>query len=201
MKIIKQSVELLSITHDALELIEQIGRTSKLSKSTGKRNETKEFIQKRINDSHFGLFEHAHASFRIITSRGITHELVRHRLCSFCQESTRYCDYPELILVSQFHPNSIEGIHLQDLCAEVEKQLEFLKTINISKEKIRDLYPTCLKAQIDITTNFRQWMHILKLRLAPTAHPMMQELMKKIYNILYKQYPEIFNLENLKLGW
>ena len=201
MIIVKQSADLLYITHDALELIEQIGRVSHQSKSTNKKNETNEFIGKRIADHHFGLFEHAHATFRLITSRGISHELVRHRLCSFCQESTRYCNYSDLKVVLQFHPSSNEGMQFQNCIEEIEKCIEKLKNANVPLDKIRDLYPTCLKTEIVMSANFRQWMHVLKLRLSLKAHPMMQELMSKVFSILYREYPLIFNQANLALEW
>lgn len=194
----KQKVELLDITHDALELIERIGRVSHQSKKIGTLRETHEFITKRIQEQHFGLFEHAHATFKFITSRAITHELVRHRLCSFVQESTRYCDYKGLDFVSNLQLDSPE---FKEFETALKKCREYLQNKGIKIEDIRDIFPACLKAEIVMTANFRQWMHIIKLRYSNKAHPMMTELMGGVYDILHSQYPSIFCLENLKLGW
>lgn len=194
----KQKVNLLCITHDAMELIEQIGRVSYQSKKTNTKRETEIFIETRIKEQHFGLFEHAHATFRFITSRAITHELVRHRLCSFIQESTRYCSYKSLDFISNLPINS-SGF--KEFEQALKKYKESLESQGLKNEDIRDIFPACLKAEIVMTANFRQWMHVLKLRYSNKAHPMMTELMGMVYDILHSQYPFIFSLENLKLGW
>ena len=95
MKIVKPSVELLWATYEPELEIELAGRTCYKSEGSIKEGSAKKLINKLITSGHHAMIEHACASFRIITDRGITHEIVRHRIASYAQESTRYCNYAD----------------------------------------------------------------------------------------------------------
>jgi thymidylate synthase (FAD) len=189
MKIVQSSATLEFITPNALEIIERAGRTAYQSEPKG----AAEFVKKLKNLGHLSVFEHAIASFRLVTDRGVSHELVRHRIASFTQESTRYCDYSGEISV--ICPPEIEGNAYKtwDISVrECERCYSLLREAGYSPQTARAVLPTCLKTEIVITANFREWMHIFELRCSPAAHPQMKSLMEICQATLRKWYPEIF---------
>jgi len=93
MRLIKPSIEFLWITPEPLETIEKAGRTCYKSEDKIASTSAERFVQKLLMKGHFAMIEHASASYRVVCDRGVTHEIVRHRLFSYAQESTRYCDY------------------------------------------------------------------------------------------------------------
>lgn len=186
MKIINPSVELLSITPDAEQLIERCGRVSHDSEAKITETSARKFIQERIEQGHYSVLEHASATFLIVCNRGVSHELVRHRLASFTQLSTRYCEPPGVIL-----PRELEGWASPDLF-ETYSQL-----INrgFSRDVARSVLPLCTATRVAVTANFREWRHILGLRTSPKAHPQMREIMEQIREILVAHAPSVFTPE------
>lgn len=208
MKIIKQSVELLSVTPNALELIEKAGRTCYKSESKISKTSSEKFIQRIIKSGHESVLEHASATFRIITDRGISHEIVRHRIASYSQESTRYVKYDEccFILPLDFYNENWKEvigndfpvtIHKKDeihihldyptlrwmfMCIEAERTYQYFLNSGLKKELARSIFPTCLKTEIVMTTNFRDWRHFIKLRANKAAHPQIREIAGMIIN-------------------
>jgi thymidylate synthase (FAD) len=200
MKIIGPSVELLWITPDAAKQVEMATRTCYKSEDAYSPERTAAFLDKIVNQYHHeSVVEHGVASFRIITDRGITHELVRHRIASYSQESTRYVNYTK----DKHGGGNIQFIHPLDLTPE---QLEFSEwayttiesiynkaiAIGMSPQQAREYLPNGVKTEIVMTTNFRSWLNFIKLRTAKGAHPKMQVVAKLIQTILCKEVPEIF---------
>ena len=203
MKIIKQHVKLEWITPNALETIEKIGRVCYKSEDNIINDSAKKFIQNIIKRGHHAVLEHAYASFRIITDRGISHELVRHRIANYCQESTRYCNYSkekfgnEISVIQPPHldPKSYEIWY--NACEYAEKHyFELLE--NNSPQIARSVLPTCLKTELVMTANFREWRHVLSLRADKAAHPQVREISVMIYNILMKHHDIVFG--DLEIG-
>jgi thymidylate synthase (FAD) len=93
MKIIKPNAQLLWVTPNAEEIIERAGRVCYKSEDKITNESSFKFIKMLLDRKHEAVLEHACASILFICDRGVTHELVRHRLASYCQESTRYCNY------------------------------------------------------------------------------------------------------------
>ncbi len=160
-------VELLSITPNAEKLIETAGRTSYLSFPKQRENTEKTFIRMLIKNQHLSVLEHAYATFRISgVSRAFTHQLVRHRLCSFIQQSQRYVDESNF---NYIEPDSIENnpeahsifVDFMDRAKEVYSKLQKLK---IKKEDSRYVLPNAVESQIVVTANLREWRHIIYLR-------------------------------------
>lgn len=145
------------------------------------------------------ILRHIWLTTRLITDRGVTHELVRHRPPSYSQESTRYCDYGK----DKFG-NQISVIEPPDL--SVEQRMQWLKTCEyleaiylgmiregVSPQIARSILPNCLKTEIVVTTHLREWQYIFKMRLwSKKAHPQMRELMQLTYNVLNETLPEVF---------
>lgn len=198
MKIIKPSVKLLNITTNAEKLIELAGRVCYKSEDLITEESSTKFIQNIIKRGHEAVLEHANASLLFICDRGVTHELVRHRLVAYCQESTRYCNYSK----DKFN-NQLTFIEPPDLdknskiiwnfCCEYAEE-SYLKLIEagVSPQIARSVLPNSLKTEIVATANMREWRHIFKLRTSEFAHPQIKEVMLLAKDILKKECPNIF---------
>ena len=119
MNIIQPSATLEWITPNAMQIIEKAGRVCYKSETKISNDSAESFIKNILKRGHESVIEHASASFRIITDRGITHEIVRHRIASFSQESTRYCNYSN----AKFN-NAISVIEPPELTITTKKSLE-----------------------------------------------------------------------------
>lgn len=199
MKIVKQSVELVWATNKPEKQIEIAGRTCYKSEDRITDESAGAFV-KRIKDSgHHAMLEHAVASFKIITDRGISHEIVRHRIASFAQESTRYCNYSkdkfdnELTFIK---PPELKTAYQMSVwnhgCVFAEMGYFELIKSGISPDIARSLLPTCLKTEIIMTANLREWMHFIYLRTSTAAHPQIQTIAKAIQKHLVLYAPNIF---------
>jgi thymidylate synthase (FAD) len=198
MKAIQQRVELEWITPDPLYLIERAARTCYKSDPT--TEDSGEFVKRiAINQGHASVIEHASASFRVITDRAIGNEVVRHRIASYSQESTRYVNYTK----EKHGGGDIQFIHPLDL---TEEQLRFsiraykicealynrAIKLKMTPQQARDYLPLGTKTEFVMTTNFREWLHFLKLRTSPAAHPKMRVLAKMIGEILAVECSALF---------
>lgn len=179
MKIINQSVKLIDNLsyEEILAKIEKCGRVCYQSPSKGN---PEQFIKMLINRGHESVLEHVSLTFDIITNRNISHQIVRHRIASYSQESTRYVNYAEL----EFIPtsNNYNSDYL-----EYSESMYVNSTEN--PEVKRDLLPGCVKTQLIMTMNMRELRHFLKLRLSKAAHPQIRELANMINDILKEKYP------------
>lgn len=202
MQIIEPSVELLWVTPNAAYNVEMATRTAYKSEAAYDPEKSPAFLDRVIKQMHHeSVVEHACASFRIITDRGITHEIVRHRLASYTQESTRYVNYMKdkhgagdikfiPPLVCQFDPAKME---FAKRAFEQEQQVyNDAISFGFTPQEARDFLPNGVKTEIVMTCNFREWLHFLKLRTAPAAHPKMRVVAKMIAAELHKACPEIF---------
>ena len=188
-------VELLSITPNAEKLIENAGRTAYLSFSKQEKGTEKNFIRTLIKNGHFTVLEHAYATIKISgVSRAFTHQLVRHRLCSYTQQSQRYVDEsnfnfiePELIK-NNANAHSIFIKYIE----ESKKVYSELQKIGIKNEDARFVLPNAIESQIVITTNFREWRHIIELRGSHNAQWEIRRVAIEILKILKKHTSTIF---------
>jgi thymidylate synthase (FAD) len=219
MKIIKQSAILEAITPNALEFIERIGRVCYKSEALITSDSSREFIKMLLNPDkkHESVLEHAVATIRFITDRGVTHEIVRHRIASYSQESTRYCNYGKnkfgneltVILPVRFYKiylatitGNWEGITEEDRLkfgnwyTGIERCEEhYLRAIEIGEkpQEARDLLLNSLKTEIVMTANFREWRHFFSLRTSQAAHPQMRGLAIMALSLLKKEVEIIFD--------
>lgn len=205
MKIIKQSHQILNpeAFKNILQVIEAAGRTAYKSEDKITEGSAETFVRKIMKRGHLSVIEHAPMlSVRFITDRGVTHELVRHRLASFTQESTRYVNYKgkemEFILPVWFSDESNwdneipTGIWVKQM---MSAELEYNKLIKAgwSPQQARSVLPNSLKTEIVVTANLREWRHIFKLRTASGAHPQIVELMRPLLKEVREIIPIIFD--------
>ena len=188
-------VELLFITPNAEKLIEEAGRTSYLSFDKQGRDTEKKFIRMLIKNGHHSVLEHAYATFRISgVSRALTHQLVRHRLCSFTQQSQRYVDESNF---NYIEPKSIKdnrkahSIFLKSIEDAKKVYLE-LQRLGIKNEDARFVLPNAIESQIVVSANLREWRHIIDLRGTPDAQWEIRNVSIEILNILKKHAPAVF---------
>jgi len=217
MKLIEQSHETLYI--DDLTRIEIAGRTCYKSEDKITDTSADAFVRMLIKRGHEAMLEHGSATVKFITNRGVTHELVRHRVASFGQESTRYVGYTgitEFIKPVWFSSSATEdwiGWDLTDAefdqgypehaveqfivsLAESDYRYKQLLEAGWRPEQAREVLPNALKTEIVATANFREFRHIFKLRALGTTgkpHPQMQALMLPVLKEFAKLRPAMFD--------
>jgi thymidylate synthase (FAD) len=189
-------IELLSITPDAEKVIESAGRTSYLSVPGQEEDSEKSFIRMIVKNQHFSVLEHAYATFRISgVSRAFTHQFVRHRLCSFIQQSQRYVDESQFNYVE---PDSIREdpeahtlfLEFMDRARETYSRLKGMK---IKKEDARYVLPNAVASRIVVTANLREWRHIIALRGKLSAQWEIRKVAIEILKILKGHVPSVFS--------
>lgn len=198
MRSIRPDVELEFITPYALHVIERAGRTCYKSEEKITANSATKFVQMVLKRGHESVIEHAYASFRVVADRGVSHEFVRHRLMSYSQESTRYCNYGKADSISVVPPPEFDwNDEAQGVWTEAVKAAEtaYLKLIamKFAPQIARSVLPICLKTEFVATANFREWRHFLRLRTAPAAHPLMREVAFMIGRLLCDEYSVLFD--------
>jgi len=210
MKIIDQKWDWVYASPFALNYIEEAGRTCYKSEKQIDENSSKNFVKMILKRGHESVIEHVSASVRFITNRGVTHELVRHRLCAFSQESTRYVNYSgsdiEYIRpvwlsdlpLGLYLINEIKNLPQPDYdwaqsMFESERAYYSMIAHGWRPEQAREVLPNSLKTEIVVTANLREWRHIFKLRTAKAAHPQIRELMKSCLLGFQKAFPVLFD--------
>ena len=189
-------VELLAITPDAEQLIELAGRTCYLSHDRSKPGSEQRFIRMLLRQDHLSVLEHAYATFRIKGgSRAFTHQIVRHRLASFSQQSQRYVseenfDYvvPPTIAAN---PAALE--RFQDLMEEIRKAYGELQGLGISKQDARFVLPNAVTSEIVISANLREWRHIFSVRCEQAAQWEIRTICIQMLEPLQKAVPTVFS--------
>lgn len=212
MKIIKPSFEMPfedltdpAYTGMVMRKLETIGRTCYKSESNITEESGKRFVRNLIQHGHEAMLEHVSISVKFTVDRGISHELVRHRMASFAQESTRYCNYSkdkfgkELTFIEPyFWGNSEHDLEMKawkEMMQQTEDLYMAFSEYNVKPEEARAILPNSLKTEIWMTCNLRELRHILKLRAAGTTgkpHPQMVEVMVPLLKHMKKYLPDVF---------
>lgn len=188
-------VELLFITTDAEKLIETAARTAHQSFDKQGKDTEKKLIRMLIRKGHYSVLEHAYATIRISgISRACTHQLVRHRLCSYTQRSQRYVDESNFNYVE---PESIKNdpkAHslFTKFMEDAKRIYVELQRLGIKNEDARFVLPNAVESQIVVTANFREWRHIIELRGSPDAQWEIRKVAIEILKILKKHAPTVF---------
>lgn len=216
MKIIKPSYEIVNISHnEPLQFIEQIGRVCYKSESNINNESAQKFVATLIKNGHEAMIEHVYVTIKFICDRGISHEIVRHRIASYAQESTRYCNYSkdkfdnELTFIepsfwNDYDENMINkpNTYLYEkwqyarwakACKSSEKIYLDLIEEGATPQEARSILPNSLKTEIMMTINLRSLRNFLKLRTAKGAHPQIKELAIPLLNELKNKIPVIFD--------
>ena len=198
MKIIKPSAKIISfVSEEMLNSIEYIGRVCYKSEDRITDGSAIDFVRKLIERGHEAVLEHKSVTVRFICDRGVSHEIVRHRLASYCQESTRYCNYgneDEITVIDPLFWNekSKEFKFWESSCLVAERTyLELLK-LGATPLEARSVLPNSLKTEVVMTANLREWRHFFRLRTAKAAHPQMRELTIPLLREFKEKIPVVF---------
>lgn len=208
MQLIHPSTEILAYPEN-LSLLERAGRVCYQTEPTD--NDPSAFIRRIVNNGHLSVIEHLSVTVRFIVDRGVSHELVRHRLASFSQESTRYCNYtkqkfmggitfiiPPWVDVS---PGVYTGVNNPNLgenyawiVAMLDSEMRYKNLLENgwTPEQARTVLPNSTKTELIMTANFREWLHIFNLRCTKQAHPQMREIMLPLRKQFIDNWPSIF---------
>lgn len=204
MKIIEPSykIETPIDTQFVYKLIESAGRTCYKSECKITEDSAEGFVKKILapEQPHESVIEHFNVTVRFICDRGFSHELVRHRLAAYSQESTRYCNYSnekfgnEITVIRPcfWEIGSSQYFQWFEAC-EVAEEIYFKLLKNGAKpQEARSVLPNSLKTEIVATMNLREWRHVFKLRTSPKAHPQMRQLMVPLAKEMKEKLPAVF---------
>jgi len=195
MEIYHPEVILLAITPNAEKLIEEAGRTCYLSLSRITDDSERNFIRSAIKRGHHSILEHASATFRILgASRAFTHQLVRHRLASYSQQSQRYVDESEFnyIVPPEIAANE-EALKLyRDFMEHARLTYSKFRELGIKKEDARFILPNALESQIVFSANFREFRTVFNLRLEKAAQWEIRRVCMEMLKILQQHAPSVF---------
>ena len=196
MKIINASyrIETPIYGEELLKRIEKAGRTCYKSEDRITDESAKSFVCTLIERGHESVLEHASITVRFICDRGVSHEIVRHRLASYSQESQRYVRYNgDIEFINPHMPNAKAHEAWQELCERAEETYRELLSYGVQPEQARSVLPNSTKTEIVMTANLREWRHFLKLRTAKAAHPQMRELTVPLLHELQERIPVVFD--------
>ena len=203
MKIINPSVKLEDkIDGQAiLKKIERIGRVCYKSENNIKEDSAERFIKSIIARGHESVLEHVSISVRVICDRGVSHEIVRHRIASYSQESTRYCNYSndkfgnELTFIKPcfFKNRQVDYSVWESTMRFIENEYFILIQQGATPQEARSILPNSIKTEIVMTMNLREWRHFFKLRCDKAAHPQMREVANMILEKFKEKIPVIFD--------
>jgi len=196
MKIIDQGYEIISLPEDLLQTIEAAGRTCYKSEDKITPDSAAGFVARMRDRGHHAMVEFGDIIARFVTNRGVTHELVRHRLFSFAQESTRYVRYDgkmEFIRPCWWEDSTPAQQETWETAMKDAETyyLELLKS-GWRPEQAREVLPNSLKTEIVVKGNIREWRHMFALRCSKKAHPQIRALMIPLLSELNKRLPVVF---------
>lgn len=203
MKVIEPKVEIITPINgdEILKHLEQVGRVCYKSEEKTTKESAINFIAGIIKRGHEAVIEHFNITVKFITDRGISHEIVRHRIASYAQESTRYCNYNKDKFGKEI--SVIKPANIKERTKEYE---DWLKAMNEAEKSYftliedgckpqvaRSVLPTCTKTEIMVTMNMREWRHFIKLRSSSAAHPDIRILAIDLLKQFKEKIPVIFD--------
>lgn len=210
MKEIRPSFEIMDDIDGAkiLQKLERCGRVCYKSEDKITEGSAEKFIGMILKSGHESVLEHEKLTVKFICDRGVTHEIVRHRIASYSQESTRYCNYSkdkfgnELTFIRPcfWADDSKEYAVWKQAMEEIEKTYVKLISLGAKPEEARSILPNSLKTEIVCTMNLREWRHFFRLRTAERAHPQIREISVALLDELKKRIPVIFDDINTSDG-
>lgn len=186
-----------------LERLEQCGRVCYKSEDKITEGSAEKFVAGIIKHGHEAVLEHCSFTVKFTCDRGVSHEIVRHRLASYCQESTRYCNYSKdgfggeitvikpLFLVEDDENKGWWAWY--EACKIAEAAYFELLDWGCTPQEARAVLPNSLKTEVVMTANIREWRHFFKLRCSPAAHSQMREVAKMLLNMCKERMPILFD--------
>ncbi len=191
--------------NEILKFIEKAGRTCYKSEERITDSSAARFVGGIIRNGHEAVIEHYSVTVRVICDRGVTHEIVRHRMASYSQESTRYCNYSKDKFTNQityiepcfWDISSEEGRKKYEIWENVmefsEKKYMELIEMGATPQEARSILPNSLKTELVMTMNLREWRHFFRLRTARDSHPQMREIAVPMLNKFKELIPVVFD--------
>ena len=187
-----------------LEKIEQVARTCYKSEGKIQEGSAAKMVASLIKSGHEAMLEHASVTVKFVVDRGISHELVRHRLASFAQESTRYCNYSKddfgseiTFIIPDYLEYKSEGWNIwKESMKQAEDAYFKMLDFGLSPQQARAVLPNSLKTEVVITANLREWRHFFKLRALGTTgkpHPQMLEVAVPLLEDMKNLIPVVFD--------
>lgn len=184
-----------------LKRIEQCGRVCYKSEDLITNESAKKFCENIIKRGHEAVLEHCSFTVKFIVDRGVSHEIVRHRIASYCQESTRYCNYSKdkfgneiTVIKPCFWDKSDSRYHSWMLAMDNAERIYFnLIEQGATPQEARSVLPNSLKTEVVMTANIREWRNFFKLRTSPSAHPQIREVAIPLLKELQTKIPVLFD--------
>lgn len=208
MKIIEPKVELVNAPDytTLLSTVEQAGHTCYKSEDKITDGSAEKFVRNILKRGHEAVIEHASLTVRFTCDRGVSHEIVRHRLAAYCQESTRYCNYSkdgfggEITVIKPMSFDCSDSPYRiwKRSCENAETAYFDLLNEGCTPQEARSVLPNSLKTEVVMTADMREWRHFIRLRCAPAAHPDMRVVAGLLYDLLKSTYPVFF--EDIEVG-
>jgi thymidylate synthase (FAD) len=203
MKIIEPSFEILtSIDGDGLlKQIELAARTCYKSEDKITYDSARRLVGQLLKSGHHSVIEHSSITVRFTCDRGVSHELVRHRLAAFSQESTRYANYAkdkfgsEITVIRPFFWDEA-GVAYQiwhEAMLAAEKAYLTLIEGGAQPQQARSVLPNSLKTEVVMTCNIREWRHVLNLRCSAASHPQIRQVMLPLLKAFHEKIPVLFD--------
>lgn len=198
MKLVEPSFH-IETQFDGLELLKEIERYARnCYKSEGKITDDSAlpFVRRLLHTNHHeGITDHHNITVRIICDRGVSHELVRHRIAAYLQESTRYCDYGKVGEIQCIQPPDLTPEQARIWKTAVERaeiSYNTLRQLGCGPQIARAVLPNSLKTEVITTMNLRSWRNFFRLRTAPNAHPQMRQIAVPLLAEFKRRIPVIF---------
>jgi thymidylate synthase (FAD) len=154
-----------------------------------------------VRRGHEAMIEHCGLTVKFICDRGVSHEIVRHRIASYAQESTRYVNYSKgkfdgeiTVIQPLFYQEGTENYNAwRESMLQAEQSYMALIANGSSPQEARSVLPNSLKTELVVTMNMRAWRHFFKLRTDSAAHPQVQEIARPLLEELAEKLPELFD--------
>lgn len=208
-KFVQLSWEFMEVPRpkEMLRLIEKAARTCYKSEDKTTLDSDEQLIRSCIKNGHESVLEHAKLTVKIVCDRGTSHELVRHRIASYSQESIRYCNYSTGKFGSELTFVEPTDLTMDKLCTSdaTDKRIVWEDAMNKAEQSYlhlvklgaktdicRGVLPTDIKTEIAVTMNMREWRHFFKLRCSKKAHPNIRYIAKSILYTFYQLMPCLF---------
>lgn len=203
MRIIPPSHEIISEINGAqmLRNIELCGRVCYKSEDRITDGSAEKFVSMILKSGHESVLEHEKITVKFICDRGVTHEIVRHRIASYSQESTRYCNYSkdkfgsEITFIRPFFWAEDDEKYAiwKNTMQEIENAYVRLIGMGAKPEEARSILPNSVKTELVVTMNIREWRHFFRLRTSGRAHPQMRECAVPLLEDLKSRIPLLFD--------
>lgn len=190
-----------ALGEDILLRLERYARVCYKSEDKMADRGNPDFLKSKLKLGHESIIEHEKATVMFIIDRGISHEIVRHRIAAYSQESTRYCRYNqdkfgnEIAVIEPYFFLEHEGAYhyWEEACLAAEKSYMALLEAGCSAQEARSVLPNSLKTEIVVTYNMREWRHFFRLRCDAAAHPQMRQVAIPLLLYFQKQLPSLYN--------